>query len=208
MNHPTSLTDPNKLFVVDTSITINIIASKFPIEIFKALPNRIAISSVVLDELEAGQRRGYTDVEVLEQLIKKGFVDVLPLGDIGETYFEELVVGPAIETLDDGEAATIASALEHSGVALIDERKANRICREKYPALLTACTVDIFSHPRVYSALGRKVLSLSVFNALRNARMQVMQHHIDWVVKLVGPENINECNSLSKTVRERFCSGN
>jgi predicted nucleic acid-binding protein len=59
------------------------------------------------------------------------------------------VVGPAQTTLDDGEAATIAHAVALNGVALIDERKANRICTERFPELRIASTVDILVHPSV-----------------------------------------------------------
>ena len=124
------------------------------------------------------------------------------MGDVGARHFEELVIGPAAETLDDGEAATIAVAIEHHGIALIDERKAHRLCRKRYPDLRTGCTVDIFAHPEVLRALGEQKLASSVLSALMHARMHVLPHHVDWVVKLVGPDNAAHCNSLPKSVRQ------
>ncbi len=100
----------------------------------------------------------------------------------GEEYFEQLVVGTAQMTLDDGEAATIAYAVANNGIALIDERKANRICAQSFPELRLACTVDIFMHPNVQSELGREVLADTVFNALCHGRMRVFPHHLDWLL--------------------------
>jgi predicted nucleic acid-binding protein len=51
---------------------------------------------------------------------------------------ETLVIGHATETLDDGEAATISYALEHKGLALIDDRK----CAERFPSLNTPARRD------------------------------------------------------------------
>ena len=41
------------------------------------------------------------------------------LGDFGMQHFEGLVIGAAAETVDDGEAATIACACERKGTAII-----------------------------------------------------------------------------------------
>ena len=56
--------------------------------------------------------------------------------------------GHGIETLDDGEAATIALAIEINGMPLIDERKANNICKDNFPTLEIGCSVDIFAHKK------------------------------------------------------------
>ena len=85
----------------------------------------------------------------LTVLINAGRIDVVTLGDAGAAYFERLVVGRAEETLDDGEAATIAWAAEHRAIAVIDERKANRICAARFPQLRVASTVDVFAQEKV-----------------------------------------------------------
>jgi predicted nucleic acid-binding protein len=155
-----------------------------------------------LIELDAGKRRGCEDADCFRELIDEGLVEVVAPGDIANQHFEELVIGPATETLDDGEAATIACAIEHKGIAILDERKANGICARKYPDLLTGCTVDLFAHPEVYRKLGEENLALSVLNALTEARMRVLPHYIDWVINLIGLEQAARCNSLPKAVRQ------
>ena len=202
MQPHTSLTDPDAMPVADTSTAINLNASGSAREILRAVPNRVVVAETVLCELEEGKRRGRQDADHLKELINDGFVEVITMGEVGVQHFEELVIGPAAETLDDGEAATIAVAIEHQGIALIDERKAHRMCRERYPNLRTGCTVDLFAHPAVLRALGAQKLASSVLSALMLARMHVLPHHADWVVKLVGPDNAAHCNSLPTLVRQ------
>jgi predicted nucleic acid-binding protein len=196
------MSDPEALLVADTSTAINLHASGSAREILRALPNRVVVAEAILVELEAGKQRGRRDADHLKALIMDGFAEVITMGDVGAQHFEALVIGSAAETLDDGEAATIAVALEHRGIAVIDERKAHRLCRQRYPELRTGCTVDIFAHPDVRRALGEQKLASSVRSALMHARMHVLLHHADWVVKLIGPDNAAHCNSLPKAVRQ------
>ena len=116
-------------------------------------------------------------------------------------YFEELVVGPADTTLDDGEAATIAYALTHTSTALIDERKAMRICAQRFPNLRVASTVDVLNHPEVQRELGTDALADAVFNALVRGRMRVLPHQLEWVVALIGADRAALCHSLSRRAR-------
>lgn len=113
----------------------------------------------------------------------------------------ELVIGPAATTLDDGEAATIANALAHAGTALIDERKATRLCAERFPQLRLACTDDVLNHPEIQRQLGAQALSDAVFNALDSGRMRVLPQHLEWIVELIGVERAALCQSLPRRVR-------
>ena len=198
MQLQTSWADLDAILVADTSTIINLNASGSSREILRAVPNRVVVAEALLPELEAGKQ----DADYLKELINDGLVEIITIGDVGTQHFEDLVIGPATATLDDGEAATIAIAIEQQGIALIDERKAHRICSERYPDLRIGCTVDIFAHPEVLRALGEQKLALSVLNALTDARMNVLPHHVDWVVKLIGPDKAAHCHSLPKSVRQ------
>jgi predicted nucleic acid-binding protein len=122
----------------------------------------------------------------------------LQKADDAFAHFEELVVGPAVETLDDGEAATIAYAMTHSATALIDERKATRICRERFPALRLACTIDVLIHADVQTRLGPALLADAVVRALQEGQMRVFSHHAEWVIGLIGDERAALCPSLPR----------
>ena len=195
------LTDSTLPVVADTSVIINLNATGYSEAILGALPNRLLVVEDVSFELAVDSRTGRNDAEALSALVAQGSVELVRLGDIGTQHFISLVSGPASQTLDDGEAATIAYALEHGATALIDERKAIRICTERFGALATGCTVDIFAQNDVQRVLERDPLANAVFNALYQGRMRVPAHYVGWVVNLIGRERAAQCRSLPASVR-------
>lgn len=195
------LTDCPAPFVADTSVVINLIATGFASAIIEALPHSLVAVDIVSAELDTGRDRGRMDLDRFNELINAGTVQIVNLGDIGMQHFSELVAGSTAETLDDGEAATIAYALEHSGTAFIDERKALRICSVRYPTLRVCCTVDLLTHPDVRAYLGADILADATFNALQKGRMRVLPHHLDQVVNLIGSERAASCESLPRSIR-------
>lgn len=194
------LTDPAAL-VGDTSTVINLRATGRAHEILRALPNKFLVVDVVARELDRGRSRGRSDANVLEALAAEKLVEIVSLDGNAEAHFERLVVGPAVETLDDGEAATIAYAAGTGITAVIDERKAMRLCAELFPKLRISCTVDILSSADVRRMLGGSSLADAVFCALKNGRMRVLPQHVKWVVELIGPARVAECTSLPKNAR-------
>jgi predicted nucleic acid-binding protein len=206
MGSLTCLTDPGALIVADASAVINLNATGCAQDIVSALPNRLMVVDVVPAELEEGRRRGRQDADLLNQLVAVDLIEVVRLNDLAVKHFEELVIGPAAKTLDDGEAATIAYAVGHGAIPLVDERKASRICAERFPKLRVGCTVDIFTHPEVLRRLGRQALARAIFKALYHGRMRVLPHHIDWVVGLIGTDQAALCTSLPGSVRVKMAN--
>lgn len=200
------LTDPKLTIVADASAVISITASARADLICSAIPNRLVVSDVVVSELDSGKSKGHANSVRLHELVNSNLVEVATMGDEAESHFESLVVGSAENTLDDGEAATIACALEIGGIPLLDEKKARRICKQRYPELSYGSTEDIFAHPEVENALGTADLALAVLTALKEARMRVLPDYGDWVIDLIGPENAAECISLPRAVRKKAMS--
>lgn len=99
----------------------------------------------VLLELGAGRRSGNNDADALSVLASGNHIQIVRLGDMGLEQFRDLTAGGASQTLDDGEASTVSYAIEHEAIAMIDERKANRICAERFPGLQIGCTVDMLA---------------------------------------------------------------
>jgi len=192
--------------VADTSVVINLIATGVASSIIEALPQPLVVVDIVPAELETGRGRGRMDSARFRELVNSGIVKIVSLGDLGLEQFCELVVGPAAETLDDGEAATIAYAIEQSGVAFIDERKALRICLVRYRALRVGCTVDLLTHPNVRARLGQEILANATFNALQRGRMSVLPTHLSHVLGLIGSEKAALCESLPKSIRKSVVS--
>jgi predicted nucleic acid-binding protein len=203
MRSPTFLANPKVPLVADASTVINLIATGCAPSIVSAVPNSIVVAEVIPTELNNGRARGRKDADRLQELVSAGHVEIVSLGELGWQPFEELVAGPTTETLDDGEAATIAYAVEHGATAVLDEKKATRLCRVRFPKLSLASTVDILLHPDVRSALGEQGLGDALFAALRDARMRVFPHDLEKVVRLIGPERAALCLSLPKVFRTR-----
>ena len=201
MEYRSCLNNLTTSVVSDTSVAINLIATEFAVSILEALPNRFVVVEEVVLELKTQGRRGRNDADYFDTLAASGRVEIVRLGNTAIEHFTKLVSGPAAETLDDGEAASIAYAIEHGATALIDERKANRICGERFHALTTGCTVDILACDAIKAALGRRKLADAVYNALYHGRMRVPVHHMDWVVGLIGIERAAKCVSLPISAR-------
>jgi predicted nucleic acid-binding protein len=199
---PTCLADPSAVIVADTSTVINLNATGCAREIVRAIPNKFVVVDVAAAELNEGRRRGRRDADLLAELVRDRILEIVELDDSADAQFENLVVGHAAMTLDDGEAATIAYAVSRQATPVIDERKATRICAERYPALRIGCTVDILAHPGVEKYLGKDMLANAVFDALQKGRMGVLPQHVKWVIELIGSARAAACASLPKSVRQ------
>ncbi len=199
---PPSLSKEPSLLIADTSVVININATGCAETLLNSLPHRIAVVDVVLDEIEGGLRKGRQDAAKLAKLIESGLIEVVTLRPQGLTHFEDLVIGASGGTLDDGEAATIAYAVDAGALALVEERKARRLAAERYTDVRLGCTVDLLKHVDVERALGPVGISDAVYNALVNARMRVLPHHIEWVTNTIGDQRVASCPCLPEVVRQ------
>ncbi|MDA8450457.1 hypothetical protein M5C97_18195 [Acidovorax sp. NCPPB 3859] len=191
------------MLVIDSSVIISLNATGYAETILGALPHRVAVVDIVTDEINGGLRRGRLDAAKLEALIEAQLLDVVELSSGGLLRFESLVVGDAGDTLDDGEAATLAYAEEAGGRAVIDERKARRIAAERHAAIPLSSTVDLIACDCVGSVLGPTSIAEAIHSALVGARMRVLNEHMDWVVKLIGDERAAGCPSISAFIREQ-----
>jgi len=206
MRSPTFLTDPRLPLVGDSSTVINLVATGCAPTILKALPNPLVVVDIIPGELDTGRQQGHPHADRLQELAAAGHIEIVALGDTGWQHFETLVVGPAEETLDDGESATIAYAAERSAVAVIDEKKGTRLCGLRFPRVAVITTVDLLLHPQVRLCLGNDRFVDAIYAALRDARMAVFPHHLEEIVRLIGPERAALCPSLPKSLRPALSS--
>lgn len=200
---PDCLSEGAALTVLDASVAINLIATRCCADIIRAFDGQFGITEEVVAEIERGRSRGGAECETLDQLLTSGLVQRLPMNEACYEQYERLVSGNAAQTLDDGESSTIAYAANLGGIAAIDERKAIRICSERYPALRMVSTVGLLSHPSVIDRLGRERLVGAVDNALSLARMRVLESGIGWVIDLIGQDRAALYPSLPRSARRR-----
>ena len=202
MNWSSFPASPSVPVVTDASVIINLNATASATAIIGAFPNPFLVTASVRRELSMGESRGHRCGERLEVLISQGLLELAELGPGDDHVYRSLVEGGFAGTLDDGEAATIAYAVGHDGLALIDERKARRICAARFPDLLLASTVDVLLHPLVAERLGECGQNEAIFLALRDARMQVPRHRLQEVVERIGAGRAGDCPSLPRAVRD------
>ncbi|MFC4295981.1 hypothetical protein ACFO0A_13045 [Novosphingobium tardum] len=196
MSPPGSWLNGAASLVSDASVWINLVATDRAEVILRASSVRHLITSTALGELDAGRAKGRRTAAVVAELIEMGLVDEVGLGPVEEATFLSLVAGPVSETLDDGEAATIAYALGSGSVALIDERKATALCGSQFPSVKVMSTTDLLLSQEVQCALTLEDLADSLFRALSVARMRVPECHLPAVCGLLGPERRQQCQSL------------
>lgn len=193
--------EPQEALIADASVIINLVASGCAEQLISAIPNRISVVEDIIGELDRGMANGHEEAVVLRHLTDCNFVDVVALSECDLELYEKLVCGSAAATLDDGEAATLAYCVGSNAIPLIDERKATRICRENYPFLKPASSVDVFLLAAEHPDFGNGRVGTALFNALRYGRMRVMQHQLDWVVAQIGEDLATQCTSLPGHVR-------
>lgn len=195
------LTEVDDPLLLDASVVVNLNATGFAGRILEAIPTGVIIPAPVVTELRRGTPLGHSDATDLEELLAEGLAETMKVPVPAQSEYVALVSGSSANSLGDGEAATIASAYATGGWAAIDERKARRICVERYGEVKLASTVDLLSHPEVVDAFTGHELSAALLAALEVANMQVHEQHMEWVVSRIDPYRISNCMSLPRAVR-------
>jgi predicted nucleic acid-binding protein len=188
------------MMIADASVWINLVATGAPHRILQALPWPLAITDVALDELDRGRPKGRRSADEVVALIHMGLSEVVPLVSEDEALFLSLVAGAASQTLDDGEAATLACAVRLGAGVVIDERKATSLAGLRFAALEVRSTCDLLLGPNVRSALGGAGLGDALFGALIGARMRVSDDHVPTVINLIG-DRAEACLSIPARFR-------
>lgn len=189
-------------YVIDTSVVINLHASGCAIELLTLLPCPICIVDVAHDELAGGRGHGVAVKQAIDGWLDQKLATIVKLSNAANNTFETLVVGSAATTLDDGEAATIAYALDIGGIVVIDEGKARRLAASNFPALKVASSTDLLLAPTFIASLGDARASDAIYSALIRGRMRVPAERQLEVVHRIGAERAAMCHSLPETIRQ------
>ena len=202
MKYPGFSIDSDVPMVADASVVINLNATGSSNLIIRAIPNLFVVTGDVLCELKNGSKSGHDDYKKLQDLIGLGIITLTSLGEQGENIYLSLIEGLASRTLGDGEASTIAHAVEIEGAVITDDKKAERICQEEFPQISVITTFDLLTHGAVKKVLGQEEYKEAVYNALRKARMRIPVEKQKCVVELVGEDLAANCPSLSRKYQD------
>lgn len=190
--------DPDAELIADASVVIGLNASGQARRVIELIERRVIVPDNASNELAIGARFGHEDGAQLETLVSDGLVERRPLEGEAVTTYTALIDSTYGETLDDGEAATIALAVQRGAVAVIDERKARRMCGQHFPHVVQGCTAQWLLG---VAALGGEKHAEAMVNALRRGRMRVPPEFLDAVLALIGPEAAVACPSLPRLAR-------
>lgn len=200
MTFSSSLSSNERPLILDASVLINLIGSGYGERILAALCVPVSVSDYAADEILNG---GHDDAAVMRSLLDGAVIRKEPMTPAAAALFADLVSGATQESLGDGETATIAIANDTGAVAVIDEKQGWRIATVRFADVQLATTVDILALPSVVISLEDGALAQAVNSALVNARMQVREHQLDWVVGCIGIEAASACRSLARLMRHR-----
>ncbi|MGE0852983.1 MAG: hypothetical protein AB7O44_25800 [Hyphomicrobiaceae bacterium] len=169
-----------------------------PVPLLRNLGMRLLIAAEAYGEVRRHPIQGELIEPAMAALTSERLIEQVQLGSQGRNLFLELVANDLSGGLDDGEASTIAAALEHSNdaVVVIDEKKAARLLSERWPERRCVSTVTLLAQPRVRSGLSEDAFADAVFSALKHARMRVPADGLSWVADLIGAERAGQCPSL------------
>ena len=121
MTYSSSLAGDLTPLVLDTSVLINLHASRSGDRILEALPNDVLVPEIVAAELERETAKTKGKQQFFRNLVARCNVGLIALNDCEYQVFGSLVSGSP--SLGDGEAATIAIAVVRRHRPIIDERQ-------------------------------------------------------------------------------------
>lgn len=185
--------------VIDTSVAISIEASGIADAVFGLFDRPAIMVDIARDELDGGSGRGAKVREAISVWETRGLVSIVGLEEAAYDTYEALITG--IATLDDGEAATIAHALDIGGIAVLDEARARNTSIRRFPALPLSSAAGLLLMPALAKTLGKSAVGDALFAALSLSRMRVPAELQLDVVRLIGDERAALCNSLPAAVR-------
>jgi len=170
--------------VLDASVIINLLGSGLPDRILTAVPgSRLVVENTSREVMRHPLDRS-SRADPVEPLIRAGLLEQVSLTAESLVTFMGLVGAESPNDLGDGESAAIAMAHHLQLAVALDDQKARRIAREKFPTLRVVSSVDLFALPEVAAALGND-LADALFSALINARMRVLPENEAWVLLLL-----------------------
>lgn len=204
MTYSSPIVNDAQPLILDTSVLINLHASKYGVRILSALANPILMPAIVIAELENETNKSNGEHKFIQDLLSSRKVQSADLSEDEYRLYEQLV--SATPSIDDGEAATIAIAVSQNMIPIIDERKGRRQAEALCSGQLPGWSLDLFLHPHVISNLGEADSVDALYLELRDGRMRIHEDHCDHVVGIIGSHRALECNSLPsyKTKRQQW----
>ena len=190
--------------MLDASVAINLLGTGAGAAILEATPAPVLMEEHAFREIRRHPIPSRDHTEDLGAWQDSGLLTVVSLFGEGKHIFEGPPGNGLVTQLDDGEAATIAYAVSEgkNTVPVIDERKATRLFKERWPDLQVIDTVTLVRSLVEIKTLSEDLARGAIHSALLHARMRVVPEMREWVIGLIGPDLAAKCPSLGSYGRQ------
>lgn len=191
--------DRSALWVLDASVLINLAAMPDPGCILHMADRRCIAPRLSAREVKVLRRPELA--HVLASAWVERTVEVVDLTPQELDLFGQLVGDVEPKDIGDGEAAVLAVATFRGGVAILDDGKPLRIAASRIPPLTTHSTVGVLRDLWERQPDARELIVVSLYDALRLARMAVPTEHLEWVAVVLPLETRGSLSSLPRRMR-------
>lgn len=171
---------------LDTSVVINLLAAGCMETIQTVLNRPLMVPEEVAGELTHDPRDNSNGRVLLADLKQRGLISIHQLTPEQSVHFFTLVSAESPDDLGDGEAATLACAI-NQGNAAIDERKARRIATRDHSSVTLFSSLDILCSPQAYRFYGTEAVEDMVRKAIKIGRMRIPPEWRLFTASLMAP---------------------
>lgn len=128
--------------VLDASVLFNLLGTGRPEEILQAIGVTCWVEQRTAAEVRRtpGQR---TEGAPLQPLFDNGCLKLCRMSDHAYETYISLVSGLSTDTLDDGESAAIAIAVDGFGSVVLDDKKARRILSARFEQVTAGSSLSL-----------------------------------------------------------------
>lgn len=168
-------TIPKGPLVLDASVVFNLLASQRPDDVLRMIGEVFFIEERTLAEIKRHPIEGMCHKEVLARLVGDGLVHKHRMTQPEYDLYLSLVTGKPAECLDDGESAAIAVAVNSNYSVILDDGKARRIHRERFPSTQVVSSLGLFLAAGERGNWSNDDIRNLVANARAKARMNIVK---------------------------------
>ena len=174
----------DSLVVLDASALINLLGCGSPAVILDALAGRCAIEEKTLAEILQDPFTNGPAGPSIGRLLSKSTLTVQRMSPTAYADYLELVSSPLETALGHGESAALAHADDVRATVVLDDRKARRIGKSRFPKCDQWTSVKLFRVAADLCGLPRNEIGSLIHFARENARMHILDFDQPWVDEL------------------------
>ena len=161
--------------VLDASAVINLLGSGKAEKCLKGLAIPCLIEERTFAEIKRHPIPGLCHVAALDELERNALLSVHRMTRDEYEIYLSLVSGTATKSLDDGESAAIAIAVMRGCAVVLDDRKARRVHRDRFPSVQMSSSLRLFIAAGERAGWPKERIAEYVEAARRTARMNIVK---------------------------------